>query len=59
MRYEIRKHLERLKKISKLTDEQLEISHQQVLSKLKSIDEAIIPTDIWLDSEEIVKDILK
>ena len=45
MRYEIRKHLERLKKISKLTDEQLEISHQQVLSKLKSIDEAIIPTD--------------
>ena len=34
MRYEIQRHWERLKKISKLSDEQLEISHIQVLSKL-------------------------
>ncbi len=57
MRYEIHKHWEKLKKISKLTDAQLAISHQQVLSKLKFIDEAIIPQNIWLASEEICKDI--
>ena len=57
MRYEIHKHWERLKKISKLTDGQLEISHQQVLSKLKFINEAIIPEETWLASEEIVKGI--
>ena len=57
MRYEIQKHWERLKKISKLTEEQLEISHQLVLSKLKFIDEAIIPENIWLNSVEICKDI--
>ncbi len=57
MRYEIQKHWVKLKKISKLTDKQLEISHQQVFSKLKFIEEAIIPKNIWLDSEEICMDI--
>lgn len=57
MRYEIHKHWERLKKISKLSDEQLNISYTQVLSKLKFINEEIIPTEIWLSSEEIVKNI--
>lgn len=57
MRYEIQKHWERLKKISKLSDEQLQVSYTQVLSKLKFINEEIIPADTWLASEQITKDI--
>jgi predicted nucleic acid-binding protein len=57
MRFEIQKHWEKLKKISKLSDEQLEISYAQILSKIKFINEEIIPVEIWLTSEEITKDI--
>ena len=57
MRYEIQKHWERLKKISKLSDEQLQVSYTQVLSKLKFINEEIIPVEMWLASEEITKGI--
>ena len=57
MRYEIQKHWERLKKISKLSDEQLQVSYTQVLSKLKFINEEIIPMETWLASEEIAKGI--
>ena len=57
MRYEIIKHRERLKKISKLSDEQLQVSYTQVLSKLKFINEEIIPVETWLASEEITKGI--
>ena len=57
MRFEIQKHWERLKKISKLSDEELQVSYLQVLSKLKFINEEIIPVEIWLDSEEITKDV--
>ena len=38
MRFEIDKHCEKIKKISKLTDEQLQISKQQVFAKLRFID---------------------
>ena len=57
MRYEILKHWERLKKISKLSDEQLQVSYTQVLSKLKFINEEIIPVETWLASEQITKGI--
>ena len=57
MRFEIQKHWEKLKKISKLSDEQLEVSYAQVLSKIKFINEEIIPIEIWLSSEKITKDI--
>jgi predicted nucleic acid-binding protein len=57
MRYEIQKHWEKLKKISKLSDEQLQVSYTQVLSKLKFINEEIIPVETWLASEEITKGI--
>jgi len=57
MRYEIQKHWERLKKISKLSDEQLQVSNTQVLSKLKFINEEIIPVETWLASEQITKGI--
>jgi len=57
MRYEIKKHWERLKKISKLSDEQLEVSCVQVLSRLRFINEEIIPAKTWLAAEKITKDI--
>ena len=57
MRYEIQKHWERLKKISKLSDDQLQVSYTQVISKLKFINEEIIPEETWLASEEITKGI--
>lgn len=57
MRYEIHKHWERLKKISKLPDRQLEISYTQILTKLKFINEEIIPVETWLASEQIAKGI--
>jgi predicted nucleic acid-binding protein len=57
MRYEIQKHWERLKKISKLSDEQLEVSYAHVLSRLKFINEEIIPVETWLAAEQITKDI--
>lgn len=57
MRYEIQKHWERLKKISKLSDKQLQVSYTQVLSKLKFINEEIIPEETWLASQEITKGI--
>lgn len=57
MRYEIQKHWERLKKISKLSDEQLQVSYTQVLLNLKFINEEIIPVETWLASEQITKGI--
>ena len=57
MRYEIQKHWEKLKKISKLSDDQLLVSYIQVLTKLKFINEEIIPVETWLASEQITKGI--
>lgn len=53
MRNEIQNHWERLKKISKLSEDDLQISYTQVLSKLKFINEEIIPGETWLASEKI------
>lgn len=57
MRYEINKHWERLKEISKLSNEQLEASQLQVLSKINFINEELIDIDIWLAAEELTKGI--
>jgi predicted nucleic acid-binding protein len=57
MRYEIQKHWERLKKISKLSDEQLEVSYSHILSRLKFINEEIIPVETWLAAEKITQNI--
>ena len=57
MRYEIRKYWERRKQISKLSDEQLQVSYTLVLSKLKFINEELIPATTWKASEELVKGI--
>ncbi|PZX47462.1 PIN domain-containing protein [Algoriphagus chordae] len=57
MRNEIRDHWEKLKKISTLSESQLQISYALVLSKLKFINEEIIPVEIWLNSEKITQKI--
>jgi predicted nucleic acid-binding protein len=57
MRYEIHNHWDKLKKISKLTDEQLQMSLSQVLAKLKFINEELIPVKTWLAAEAITKEV--
>ncbi len=57
MRFEIQKHWEKLKKISKLSDKELEISYALILSKIKFINEEIIPVEVWLTSEKITENI--
>lgn len=57
MRFEIQKHWDKLKSISKLTDEQLEISRQEVFSKLNFINENLIPVEFWMEAERLTKDI--
>ena len=57
MRYEILKHWEKLKRISRLSEVQLLISYTQTIAKLKFINEEIIPVKIWLDAEQLTKEI--
>ena len=57
MRSEIQQHWERLKIISKLSEDQLQVSYTQILSRLKFINEDIIPVEIWLMSESITREI--
>ena len=57
MRYEIDKHWEKLKKISNLSDQELNISKQLVFSKIKFIDEALINEKIWLEAEKLTSNI--
>ena len=56
MRFEIHKHWSKLKKISNLSDSDLETAYEKLLSKLTFINEEIIPEKVWLKAEEIVND---
>ena len=57
MRFEIEKHWDKLKKISKLTDQELNISKQLIFSKIKFIDEALIDVKIQIQAEKLTKNI--
>lgn len=57
LRTEMRKHWGRLKRISKLTDEQLQESYDSLLTKIIFINEDIIPQKIWEEAEKITQDI--
>lgn len=50
---EIRKHWTKIKKLSKLTDQQLEESYDSLLSKINFVNEVIIPQKFWEDAEKI------
>ncbi len=57
MRIEISKHWDKLKKISNLSETQLQTAQIQTLSKIRFINEEIIPAQIWLAAEELTKKI--
>ena len=54
MRYEIRKHWQRLRKISTLTDAELETAYDKILTKVTFINEDLIPEVIWEKAEILV-----
>ena len=56
-RYEIEKHWNKLKRISKLSDIELEESKFRVLTKINFINEELIPKKIWMEAEIITKNI--
>ena len=57
MLFEIRKHWDKLLKISKLTDTELQISMDKVMTRLTLINEQFIPLKTWQKSEILIKDI--
>lgn len=57
MRYEIEKHHEKLKRISKLTDQQLSVVYAKLLSRINFINEELIPEKKWLSAKKMVADI--
>jgi len=57
MRFEIRKHWGKLKKISKLTDLELETAYEKMLTKFTFINEELIPETDWEKSEILLADI--
>ena len=57
MRFEIRKHWNKLKKISKLTDAKLETAYDKMLIKLTFINEELITQNHWERAENLVIDI--
>jgi len=57
MCFEIRKHWGKLKKISKLTDVELETAFDKMLTKLTFINEELIPQNDWEKAEVLIADI--
>jgi hypothetical protein len=50
MRYEIDKHWDKLKSISKLTDSQLQVARFELFKKINFINEELIPEKQWLSA---------
>jgi predicted nucleic acid-binding protein len=57
MRYEIEKHWEKLKRISKLSEEELNESKYRIFSRVNFINEELIPEKTWISSEQLVFEI--
>ena len=57
MRFEIRKHWNKLLKISKLTDDELQVAYDKMLTKLKFINEELIPKSDWEKAEQLLIEI--
>lgn len=57
MRFEIRKHWTKLKRISKLSDDELHEAHYRILSKINFVNEELIPAAEWLKANELVADV--
>ncbi|MBW7840232.1 MAG: nucleotide-binding protein [Chitinophagaceae bacterium] len=57
MRFEIRSHWDKLKKISKLTDLELDTAYEKMLTKFTFINEELIPQTDWEKAEKLMKNI--
>jgi len=57
MRFEIEKHWNKLKRISKLSDEELKESLFRLFTKIHFINEEQISSKIWLNAEKLASDI--
>jgi len=57
MRHEIEKHWQKLKRISKLSENELEESRFNLFAKINFINEELIPEKTWLAAEKIVESI--
>lgn len=57
MRYEIQKHWVKLKKISKLPDQQLADAQFHLFSRIKFINEDLIPASVWKKALKLTRDI--
>lgn len=57
MRYEIDKHWDKLKQISKLTDTELKESLFRLFTKIHFINEELISEKIWLKAEKLATDV--
>ena len=57
MRFEINKHWIKLKHISKLTDTDLKESLFKLLTKIRFINEELIPEKLWLKAEKLAGDV--
>ena len=57
MRFEMHKHWDKLKKISKLTDVELDTAYNKMLTKLMFINEELILQTDWKKAEFLVADI--
>lgn len=57
MRFEIRKHWNKLLKVSKVTDNELQNAYDTMLTKLTFINEELIPKNDWQKAETLVADI--
>ncbi|HWZ15896.1 MAG TPA: PIN domain-containing protein [Mucilaginibacter sp.] len=57
MRFEIEKHREKIKKISKLSDLQLADAEFHLFSRLKFVNEDLIPKAVWEKAVKLTNDI--
>jgi predicted nucleic acid-binding protein len=57
MRIEIQKHWQKLKKISKLSEQELLDAQFYLFSRLKFVNEDLIPQNIWEKALELTRDI--
>jgi predicted nucleic acid-binding protein len=57
MRFELEKHWDKLKQISKLTDSELKESLYRLFTKIHFINEELITGKIWLKAEKLAADV--
>lgn len=57
LKTEIRRHWDKIKRISRLTDQQLKDSYESLLTRVTFINEEIIPQKTWENSEKLTEGI--